>query len=354
MSNTPSTTTSININSPYEGIFPPEIETNNHEGVEVNHTETLANDNISNFVSGVNASRYAPKPQIASFIKATQESLQKKSMELAMLGVTNGIVYEQLKREIEELVAHIQLLQSTLDVQTPTRREVTVPFKEIPAFQLHGQTRILLDVHRLNFEDHREDCLSWSMNGDELDVWFNDNIKGKGMNWSEAKKTLINKFDTKDRRILSALSVCNITMEERETVIDFGLRFQSTYRDAGWEDNEFMAILCLKALPKALQYNVLVAYQARPNGKNDLPATADEVLHLANKMSSQKRAFSGMEQPQERTSKKAKTKVNKKAYFCDIHKYNASHTTEHCKARQNLTLEDTVAMKCWKKGIKPT
>ncbi|SAL95163.1 hypothetical protein [Absidia glauca] len=187
-----------------------------------------------------------------------------------------------------------------------------------------------MEIHQVDPDVNWKLYLTYAMAGDDVDVWFSNNLKPLDVTWLEARKLLLEKFSNKDRRIDATMELFCLKMDPaKESYTEFGLRLQHLCHEASWKDDLTTAMLCLRALPQSLKENVLVVYHSRTN-KHDLPQTAEEVLKIASKLAKQKRSFH--RDDEDAPTKKQRQNVRPaKTLYCSHHGAASSHATRDCR-----------------------
>ncbi|CAO3622248.1 unnamed protein product [Cunninghamella echinulata] len=304
------------------------------------------------------ASKHASKLTLNEKIQQLKNKLSYQTDIFADMDADHEDYYNidqkvaSLSRQIKTLQASQRVLNTTISSNTNIR----MTYKDVPLFYLDGQVkndanaevfksaelflekfeRVLIS-NGVNLEIDWEQWVHCAMVGDSS-IWFKDHLKGKALSWSAASKLIIDTFDAKDKRIKNALNVVNMKMHDGESVNEFGLRFQAAYHNAKWSDDEIMAVLCLRALPRPLQHGVLIAMQGRDDNVDGVPSSSSVVLNIARNIHAQKRAFDHEGEPSDSKRSKRRTSGDRfpvKDKYCAEHGKRSSHTTEDCKVLKN-------------------
>lgn len=293
---------------------------------------------------------------ILNKIKAIKAKLQSLTCALANMDpLENPDACKEQQEKVTMTTQYLHTLQASLTAQQNNNSMFNgasrLSYRDIPKFILASTgvatkskndavfkdaeeflgrfERVLLSAN-VDLETTWEHWLFCAMEG-RSGIWYSDNIKDRGLTWKKARQRILEHFDAKAKKITSALNVCKMTMDKNESVVDFGLRFQAAYRQAGWSDNEFMAVLCLRALPKRLQEDVLVALSL---DGGEVPSSAEVVLIKARDLRAQKRAFqdgdSDEENPRPKKQPLTQEKKKDKSKHCHYHGYGA-HATMDCR-----------------------
>ncbi|KAG1436022.1 hypothetical protein G6F56_013735 [Rhizopus delemar] len=95
------------------------------------------------------------------------------------------------------------------------------------------------------------------MNRDQRS-WFNELLKGRSLNWDEARAIIINTYATQDvaQTLNNIDQLLTIKMQQDESIEAFTDRFQRIRRAAKWQDDIRTAALFKRALPIALYKEV--------------------------------------------------------------------------------------------------
>lgn len=309
-------------------------------------------------MTGTSASKHAKVPTLNEKIQRSKDKLTSKLNILADMDIDHKDYYN-VSQEVALLTRHIETLQTSQKVLNNTisnNTNIRMTYKDVPLFYLDGQVkndtnaevfksaelflekfeRILIS-NGVNLEADWEQWVHCAMVGDSS-IWFKDHLKGKSLSWSTASKLIIDTFDAKDKRIKNALNVVNMKMHDGESVNEFGLRFQAAYYNAKWSDDEIMAVLCLRALPRSLQHGVLIAMQGRDDNIDGVPSSSSVVLNIARNIHAQKRAFDHEGESSDSKRSKRRTSSDRfpvKDKYCSEHGKRSSHTTEECKVLKN-------------------
>ncbi|KAG1167100.1 hypothetical protein G6F36_012687 [Rhizopus arrhizus] len=121
------------------------------------------------------------------------------------------------------------------------------------------------------------------MNRDQRS-WFNEVLKGRSLNWNEARSIVINTNATQDvaQTLNNIDQLLTIKMQQNESIEAFTDRFQRTRRAAKWQDDIRTATLFKRALPIALYkevsrsllnlpLNIMLVVQASKAKLNSIP-----------------------------------------------------------------------------------
>ncbi|CAO3632947.1 unnamed protein product [Cunninghamella echinulata] len=308
---------------------------------QVSNTETAFSDHAS--------SKYAAKPSVEDTLVNKKALLKKVTEEYMRMDPSNP-KFKVLQKDVSNLTEQVNILQQSIDaMSSSSSKSSRMTYRDLPQFCLEGQSKSsnsievfktaedylnrferILVSNGVNIENDWKRWLYCAMDGDAA-IWYKDYIQNQRLNWESAKSLIINHFDAKDKRIKNALQVVTMKMNANESVIDFGLRFQGAFRSADWIDNEFMGVLCLKALTKPLQTAVLFALQGHKDHHDGVPSSSTVVLSLAKDIHAQKRAYSDDDDTSVDNYKSSRRKLNTaKTKFCSYHK-KANHNTEECR-----------------------
>ncbi|CAO3632789.1 unnamed protein product [Cunninghamella echinulata] len=295
---------------------------------------------------GPSISKYTTRPTIQDTLNAKRDLLECKTIEI-LDHTKDSPMYNELEVDIKHIMSQIHILEQSMEALNRSPPTVSkISYKDLPVFCLEGQTkpsnttevfktaeaflnrfeRILVS-YGANINKDWKRLLFCSMDGDAA-IWYKDHISNKSLTWEDAKSLIINHFDAQDKRVKNALNVVSMKMGVNESVVDFGLRFQGAFRGAKWLDNEFMGVLCLKALTKPLQNAVLISLQGHKDHVDGVPSSSTTVLSIAKDIQGQKRAYD-TEDDDQMPANKSRKKDNKSKYCSYHHKTN--HTTEECR-----------------------
>jgi transposase InsO family protein len=279
------------------------------------------------------------------------KNLKKESAELLTQFIITPFDHPQhavLDNKIKAYASKINTINKYLNT-TQNKTEPVNPkvLSQLPTFQMATHAKVdtnkpifdnigafirrfekVMDLNMVDKDIHWKQCLSFTMAADDVDLWFTGQLQPLNITWNQASKILEDTFSIKDRLITCTLDFFNITMLPKESVADFGLRFQNLAHLANWNDDKTAAMLCLRALPSVLQGNVLGSFHG-DIAPDDMPTSASQVLKIANKVSTQKRSLDNAYDYSNTTKKQHSTK-NHKYKFCSYHGAKSAHTTEQC------------------------
>ncbi|KAG0803572.1 hypothetical protein G6F19_013399 [Rhizopus arrhizus] len=206
------------------------------------------------------------------------------------------------------------------------------------------------------------------MNRDQRS-WFNEILKGRSLNWDEARSIIINTYATQDvaQTLNNIDQLLTIKMQQDESIEAFTDRFQRIRRAAKWQDDIRTAALFKRALPIALYKEVSRSLLNLPLNMQDsvckVSAKARTVIssnicndeamaanitkrNIINQSSASPISFvsgaeKSMHNPKNASgpSKQGQTQFKPRSK-CLVHG-NGNHTTEQCKALKRIATANT-------------
>ncbi len=116
---------------------------------------------------------------------------------------------------------------------------------------------LIVSSNGLAIDQHWMRLVPIKMNRDQRS-WFNEVLKGRSLNWNEARSIVINTNATQDvaQTLNNIDQLLTIKMQQNESIEAFTDRFQRTRRAAKWQDDIRTATLFKRALPIALYKEV--------------------------------------------------------------------------------------------------
>ncbi|KAG1328484.1 hypothetical protein G6F62_008123 [Rhizopus arrhizus] len=206
------------------------------------------------------------------------------------------------------------------------------------------------------------------MNRDQRS-WFNEILKGRSLNWDEARSIIINTYATQDvaQTLNNIDQLLTIKMQQDESIEAFTDRFQRIRRAAKWQDDIRTAALFKRALPIALYKEVSRSLLNLPLNMQDsvckVSAKARTVIssnicndeamaanitkrNIINQSSASPISFvsgaeKSMHNPKNASgpSKQGQTQFKPRSK-CLVHG-NGNHTTEQCKVLKRIATANT-------------
>jgi hypothetical protein len=314
---------------------------------------------------GIADSKHAPQPSLQDLLDLLIAESKTKTTKYVLLSAKNvdDPSVLKIKKELDALDDKIKLIQRTMDQQKVAEAPINNNqhiLGQIPVFQIQGLTQInnthvifdsvdafirafekVTNIGDIDLEKQWSKYLDYSMRGKDVDVWFSANMKNSGMNWTQAKKKLSEKFAFKDDPSAAILALASIKMKKNESIPKFGLRVQALSQQANWTDGPQLAVFCFRALPEKMRSDVITSFN-KNNTDHSLPQTADEVLRIASKITIQKRSLEESDTEDEenhrpaRRQRRQKDKNASTGLTCSLHGNNASHDTKDCKRLKTL------------------
>ncbi|KAG1454083.1 hypothetical protein G6F46_008874 [Rhizopus delemar] len=185
-----------------------------------------------------------------------RQQLQKASQRFAR-GVSNHLPMDQLESLRNEASHILNCIKCLLEVQTyydppnieatqqlvnqsSTRFDHFIP-NGLPTWQWVG------NVWRMDVEVH--DSVE-----DLLDTFTLIALKGRSLNWDEARSIIVNTYAIQDaaQTLNNIDQLLTIKMQQNESIVAFTDRFQRIRRAAKWQDDIRAAVLFKRVLPLAL------------------------------------------------------------------------------------------------------
>ncbi|KAG1403783.1 hypothetical protein G6F59_012719 [Rhizopus arrhizus] len=206
------------------------------------------------------------------------------------------------------------------------------------------------------------------MNRDQRS-WFNEILKGRSLNWDEARSIIVNAYANQDvaQTLNNIDQLLTIKMQQNESIEAFTDRFQRIRRAAKWQDDIRTAALFKRALPIALYKEVSRSLLNLPLNMQDsvckVSAKArtvissnicnDEAMAVgvtnrnvinqspASPISFVSGAEKSMHNPKNASgpSKQGQTQFKPRSK-CLVHG-NGNHTTEQCKVLKRIATANT-------------
>ncbi|KAJ8652413.1 hypothetical protein O0I10_011941 [Lichtheimia ornata] len=103
------------------------------------------------------------------------------------------------------------------------------------------------------------------------------------------------RFVPQGSRVRTAVEVFNSAMKDKESMQQYGMRFQNLVREAGLSNCDVLAMLFLLSLPGGLQDKVMMSFCAKLGNEDRLPTKLEEIIKLANSLSLPKRSHDDTE-----------------------------------------------------------
>ncbi|EIE79957.1 hypothetical protein RO3G_04662 [Rhizopus delemar RA 99-880] len=242
-----------------------------------------------------------------------RQQLQEVSQRFAR-GVSNHLPMDQLESLRNEASHIANCIKYLLEVQKycdPPKVETTqqsvnqssnrfddfIP-NDLPTWQWVG------NVWRMDVKDHDsvEDLLDTfalivSSNGLAIDQhwmrlvpikmnrdqksWFNEVLKGRSLNWDEARSITVNTYATQDvaQTLNNIDQLLTIKMQQNESIKAFPDRCQRIRRAAKWQDDIRTAALFKRALPVALYKEVSCSLLNLPLNQQDSVCKVSAKVH---------------------------------------------------------------------------
>ncbi|SAL98405.1 hypothetical protein [Absidia glauca] len=156
------------------------------------------------------------------------------------------------------------------DKQTGKAFKDSTLLAQVPIFQLVGLPRPnkdhpvydsissylrrfekIMEIHQVDPDVNWKLYLTYAMAGDDVDVWFSNNLKPLDVTWLEARKLLLEKFSNKDRRIDSTMELFCLKMDPAKESVMNSLAITA-----------FSLSLSLLGLPKSVSFILSLSHLA--------------------------------------------------------------------------------------------
>ncbi|KAG0783823.1 hypothetical protein G6F22_008536 [Rhizopus arrhizus] len=315
-----------------------------------------------------------------------RQQLQEVSQRFAR-GVSNHLPMDQLESLRNEASHIASCIKYLLEVQTycdPPKVETIQQYSnqssnrfdhfipnDLPTWQwvgnvwrtdveVHDSVEDLLDTfalivssNGLAIDQHWMRLVPIKMNRDQRS-WFNGILKGRSLNWDEARSIIVNAYATQDvaQTLNNIDQLLTIKMQQNESIEAFTDRFQRIRRAAKWQDDIRTAALFKRALPIALYKEVSSSLLNLPLNMQDsvckVYAKARTVIssnicngeamaagitkrNIINQSSASPISFRSKKQGQPQLKPRSK---------CLVHG-NGNHTTEQCKVLKRIATANT-------------
>ncbi|KAL0073417.1 hypothetical protein F4703DRAFT_1799716 [Phycomyces blakesleeanus] len=125
-----------------------------------------------------------------------------------------------------------------------------------------------------------------------------------------------------------------MVIEEDESIIDYGTRFQKACHEGNIQDSNHLAMRFLSSLTSNLSANVKLAWFA---SHSKMPQLVKQELTLASSIAAGNKC-SDNERFASRKVYNLNKNITKNKFFCTQHKYNNSHTTKDDKMLTKVRL----------------
>ncbi|KAG1585905.1 hypothetical protein G6F47_011373 [Rhizopus delemar] len=314
-----------------------------------------------------------------------RQQLQEVSQRFAR-GVSNHLPMDQLESLRNEASHIANCIKYLLEVQKycdPPKVETTqqsvnqssnrfddfIP-NDLPTWQWVG------NVWRMDVKDHDsvEDLLDTfalivSSNGLAIDQhwmrlvpikmnrdqksWFNEVLKGRSLNWDEARSITVNTYATQDvaQTLNNIDQLLTIKMQQNESIKAFPDRCQRIRRAAKWQDDIRTAALFKRALPVALYKEVSCSLLNLPLNQQDSVCKVSAKVHtvISSNICNDETMAAGVTKRNITTqssanpisfwSKQGQPQFKPKSK-CLVHG-NGNHTTEQCKVLKRIATTNT-------------
>ncbi|CDH60654.1 hypothetical protein RO3G_15169 [Lichtheimia corymbifera JMRC:FSU:9682] len=310
------------------------------EGIEL--TGAAASNHADPMVMGRN--------DLAKLRSKLGELVKKQSALLGQpdkLEEAKALLQQQkhLVEQIATLEASLKALQSSAELEkeksTMTARQVPEfavkgvtdctgvkkPFKSVDAFLSYFKK--ILETNKSNPDTEWSDWLKLSFDH-EYEVWYDSELTGKDLNWDGVCRVVRKRFVSQDSRVRKAIEVFNSTMKERESMQQYGMRFQNLAREAGLSNCDVLAMLFLLSLPSRLQDKVMMSFCAKPGNDDRLPDKLEEIVKLANSLSLAKRPHDDEDDGSRSFTKRHRRGQSTGKFFCYHHDDRCNHRSKEC------------------------